>query len=150
MLNYFKENKLVRYAEEQPHDWQEAIRVASQSLIDNGFITVEYVDEIIQNVITNGPYIIIAEQIAMPHAAGDSPGVLGTGISFTKFPQEVLFKNEETDEIQPATLFFTLAAKDAESHLDNITRLMDLLMDEEKVEALMASSSLTDFDQLLN
>lgn len=150
MLNYFKENKLVRYSEKQPHDWQEAIRVASQSLIDNGYITVEYVDEIIQNVITNGPYIIIGEQIAMPHAAGDSPGVLGTGISFTKFPQEVLFINEETDEIQPATLFFTLAAKDAESHLDNITRLMDLLMDEEKVEALIASSSLTEFDQLLN
>lgn len=148
MLKYLKENDLAQYIDVKPSDWQEAITISCEKLINKNLITPNYVQEIIQNIIEHGPYIIIGEQIAMPHAAADSPGVLGTGIAFTKFEEPVIFYDEETQEERPATLFFTLAAKDANAHLDNITQLMDLLMDESKVEELMKSRSIDDFNQL--
>lgn len=150
MLKYFKENNLVNYVIEQPDSWQEAVRISCQTLVNKEIITEEYVDEIINNIVINGPYIIIADQIAMPHAAADSPGVKGTAVAYTKFPEEVIFYNEETDEELPATLFFTLAAEDAEAHLQNITKLMDLLLDEEAVEKLLETESLADFEKLLD
>ena len=149
MLKYFKENQLVHYETKQPANWQEAVRLSSQMLINKDLITSEYVDEIIRNVENNGPYIVIAEQIAMPHAAADSLGVKGTGISFTKFPDPVMFKDAETGETIPAILFFTLAAKDSESHLENIMNLMDLLMDEATVQSLLETQTMADFNVLL-
>lgn len=149
MLKYFKENSLVNYIAEQPNDWKEAIRLSCQQLVEQGYITEEYVEEIVENVVKFGPYIVIADQIAMPHAEGNSPGVKGTAIAFTKFPNEVIFHDAETGEDRPATLFFTLAAEDAEAHLNNITQLMDLLMEEENVEALLATRTLEDFDKLI-
>ena len=150
MFNYFKENGLVNYAEYQPKDWQEAIKISCQLLIDKDIITEGYVDEIIENVVKHGPYIVIADQIAMPHAAADSPGIKGTAIAFTKFPEAVYFKDTESGDDIPATLFFTLAAENADAHLENITNLMDLLLDEEAVEALLVSTTLEDFDKLLD
>lgn len=149
MLKYLKENNLAQYIDVKPSDWQEAIKISCEKLINKNLVTPNYVQEIVQNIIKHGPYIIIADQIAMPHAAADSPGVLGTGISFTKFKDPVVFYDEETKEERPAKLFFTLAAKDADAHLENITQLMDLLMDEDKVEGLMNSESLDDFNQLI-
>lgn len=149
MLEYFDKHGLVKYVQNQPETWQEALQLSCQSLIEQGLITEEYVDEIIQNVKDNGPYIVIADQVAMPHAMSNSPGVTGTGISFTKFPKPVIFHDEATGEDKPATLFFTLAAKNAEEHLENITHLMDLLMDEETVAALLETKTIEDFKKLI-
>lgn len=44
MLKYFKENHLVNYVTEQPKDWQEAIRVSCQQLVNQGYITEEYIE----------------------------------------------------------------------------------------------------------
>ncbi|MDO4670439.1 MAG: PTS sugar transporter subunit IIA [Aerococcus sp.] len=150
MLKYFKENQLVQYVEKQPKDWQEAVRVSCQPLIEGHYITDDYANEIVNNVVEHGPYIVIADQIAMPHALAESPGVLGTGISFTKFQEPVHFYDEKLGEDKYATLFFTLAAKDADSHLKNIQDLMELLMNEEAVAALLATHSKADYEQVLS
>lgn len=148
MLDYFKEHGLVNYVSEQPENWEQAVQISCQMLIDRGLITEDYVNEIVNNVHENGPYIVIADQIAMPHASADSPGVLGTGISFTKFPSEVVFHDKETGEDKPATLFFTLAAKNPDEHLQNIMNLMELLMNEEVVGELLKTNSIEEFNQV--
>ncbi|WP_311436622.1 PTS sugar transporter subunit IIA [Fannyhessea vaginae] len=149
MLKYFYDNNLVYYAEKQPQDWKEAIRMSCKPLLDNHMIEPAYVDTIVQNVVDNGPYIVIVPGIAMPHALATAPGVLGTGIAFTKFEAPVTFYDPATKEEPQAQLFFTLAAKDSDEHLKNIQRLMDLLMDEEKVGQLKATHSLEDYKKLL-
>ena len=149
MLNYFKENDLVLYSQEQPATWEEAIRISCEKLLEKELITEQYVDEIIKSVNTHGPYIVIVPQVAMPHAQPDSESVLGTGISFTKFPEEIQFYDEEYEEDKPASLFFTLAAKDSEAHLENIANLIELLEDEELCKKLLETDTLEDFDQLV-
>ncbi|WP_124059496.1 PTS sugar transporter subunit IIA [Vaginisenegalia massiliensis] len=142
MLQYFKQAGLVQYVDQQPKTWQEAIQMSCRLLLEQGYITQDYVDEIISCVQEYGPYICIAPHVAMPHASENSQGVLGTGIAFTKFPEAVKFLDESTNEIKEAQLFFTLAAKDSQAHLQNISNLMELLMEEDKVEALMTTSSM--------
>lgn len=149
MLNYFKENDLVYYPETQPADWKEAIRMSCYKLESHGFITDQYIQEIIESVEKHGPYIVIVPQVAMPHAQATSEGVLGTAISFTKFVEPVVFYDEEYDEDKPSTLFFTLAAKNPDEHLENITKLMELLGDEGVIEKLLETETLEDFGQLI-
>ena len=149
MLNYFKENNLMHYPSKQPENWEEAIRISCEKLVENNYITESYIDEIIDSVYEYGPYIVIVPQVAMPHAKPDNPGVLDTGISFTKFPREVNFVDLNKNEVLPATLFFTLAAKNSDEHLKNIMELMELLNDEEMIPKLLETNSLKDYKKLL-
>ncbi|MDO5088542.1 MAG: PTS sugar transporter subunit IIA, partial [Leptotrichiaceae bacterium] len=61
-------------------NWQEAISETGHMLVKNKNATSDYVSEMIGLVEKHGPYIIIDEGIAMPHA-GISENVLKTGVS---------------------------------------------------------------------
>lgn len=149
MLDYFKENDLVHYSQEEPTSWEEAIKISCMKLIKHNFITDEYVNEIINSVKKHGPYIVILPQVAIPHADSKVSGVLGTGISFTKFPNEVIFYDEKLNEKKKATLFFTLAAKNSEEHLENIVKLTDLLQDQTMIKKLLETNTIEEYNRLL-
>jgi PTS system ascorbate-specific IIA component len=147
MLKYFYDNDLIRLCEKTPETWQKAIELSCQTLIEKKLITQQYVDEIITCVQKYGPYIVIVPGVAMPHSSQDSEGVLGTAISFTKMPQDVVF--EEGNEEKKARLFFTLAAKNSEEHVENISKLSEMLMTEGLIEALLAVESMADYRQVM-
>jgi PTS system ascorbate-specific IIA component len=147
MLKYFYDNDLIRLCEKTPETWQKAIELSCQTLIEKKLITQQYVDEIITCVQKYGPYIVIVPGVAMPHSSQDSEGVLGTAISFTKMPQDVVF--EEGNEEKNARLFFTLAAKNSEEHVENISKLSEMLMTEGLIEALLAVESMADYRQVM-
>ncbi|NYS23022.1 PTS sugar transporter subunit IIA [Leuconostoc sp. DB-1] len=148
MLKYFHDNDLVRIYDETPQDWREALRIASENLKEKEIITDAYINEIIKNVEVNGAYIVIVPGVVMPHALATGPGVLGTGIGFAKFSEMVSF--EEGNPEKQGKLFFTLAAKNEEQHLENIQNLMALLMIDGMIEALSNIETLDDFNQVMN
>ena len=59
--------QLVRF-EKSAKDWEDAIRIATKDLLAGGYIKESYVDGIIDCVKEFGPYIVIAPDIALPHA----------------------------------------------------------------------------------
>ncbi len=128
---------------ESVDNWQKAIKLASQSLIDNGNIKPQYVDAIIETTNKNGPYYILTDGMAMPHARPEN-GVIKTGISFLKVTNGVKFDNVE----KKVYLLFTLAAEDANGHQDAIAQLADFLDDEEKMKKLI-EENLTE-EEILN
>lgn len=148
MLKYFHDNDLVRIYDETPQDWREALRIASENLKEKEIITDAYINEIIKNVEVNGAYIVIVPGVVMPHALATGPGVLGTGIGFAKFSEMVSF--EAGNPEKQGKLFFTLAAKNEEQHLENIQNLMTLLMTDGMIEALSNIETLDDFNQVMN
>ena len=91
-----------------------------------------YKEEIIKNVEELGPYIVLAENIAMPHARAEQ-GVLKTQFSVTLFREPVWFDSKE----MPARLFVTLAAADPDSHQDALVVLSELLDDEDTVAKML-------------
>lgn len=113
-------------------NWREAIRIAVKPLEEHGYVESRYKEEIISNVEKMGPYIVIAENIALPHARPEQ-GVLKTQIGVTLFRKNVVFEGKD----MPARLFVTLAAKDSNSHLDALMEISELLSDEATVEKIL-------------
>ncbi len=148
MLNYFFENGLVKYSNKKITDWKEAIRESCQLLLEKQLIGQTYVEEIIQCIEKYGPYIVIVPQVAMPHSSEESEGVFGTAISFTKMKEPIQFESEEG--AKSAILFFTLAAKDAEAHMENIQNLSELLMTEGLIESLMRTNSMKEYQAVMH
>lgn len=147
MLKYFYDNDLIHFCEETPLNWQEAVRLSCQTLLDKEIISQKYVDEIIDCIEKYGPYIVLVPGVAMPHSSEDSEGVFGTAISFTKMKEEVVF--EEGNPEKNAKLFFTLAAKNSEEHVENISKLSEMLMTEGLIEALLAVSTIEEYQQVM-
>lgn len=147
MLNYFFDHQLIRYSDKVITDWREAIRESCLLLLDQKIIDETYVAEIIHCVEEYGPYIVIVPQVAMPHSSENSKGVFGTAISFTKMKQPVRFESDDGEKF--ATLFFTLAAKQVEEHMENIQKLSELLMTEGLIDRLMATNSIEDYQAVM-
>lgn len=115
--------------------WEEAIKESAAPLRKDGNITEQYIEDMIQNVHTNGPYIVIVPGIAMPHAQNEG-GVIKTGVSLLKLDEAVSFPQEKK-----VNLLFTLAAEDTSGHLDLISDLSSLLIEDEVREKLEQSNS---------
>lgn len=119
--------------------WEDAIRESYQPLLKDGTVENIYVDAVVECVKTYGPYIVIAPNIAMPHSTQGAQGCNGTAITFMKVKDEVDF--DPNDPEKKARLFFSLAATDADKHLENIQQLMETLMNEEIVDALLGADT---------
>ena len=120
---------------EKANDWREAIKISVQPLEQSGYVKSCYKDGIIENVEKLGPYIMIADEIAMPHARPEQ-GAIETQIGITLFREGVRFDGKETT----ARLFVTLAAKDSDSHVDALVKISELLSDDETVEEILEAS----------
>ena len=120
---------------EKANDWREAIKISVQPLEQGGYVKSCYKDGIIENVEKLGPYIMIADEIAMPHARPEQ-GAIETQIGITLFREGVRFDGKETT----ARLFVTLAAKDSDSHVDALVKISELLSDDVTVEAILEAS----------
>ena len=120
---------------EKANDWRQAIKISVQPLERGGYVKSCYKDGIIENVEKLGPYIMIADEIAMPHARPEQ-GAIETQIGITLFREGVRFDGKETT----ARLFVTLAAKDSDSHVDALVKISELLSDDETVEEILEAS----------
>ncbi len=113
----------------QVDSWEEAIKIASRPLLEKGYIEPRYIDTMISKVNELGFYIVLSEDVAMPHSRPED-GVLKMGMSLLKLDTPAKFGN---NNIQ---IVITLAAKDNESHIDALTNLVELLNDDEKIKKI--------------
>lgn len=124
-------------------DWKEAIRVAAMPLLHKGDINGNYVEAMIQNVIEHGPYIVIMPDVAMPHARVEE-GSYTTATSILKLCNGVMFPQEK--EVH---LIIVLSAKDSGAHMQLLSDMVDVFMDEEKMKAILACNDTETIRKLL-
>lgn len=134
MLREFVEKKHYKFAKEAGN-WEEAVRMSCQSLEADNTVEANYKEDIIACIKKYGPYIIIMPDVAMPHSQEGATGVHKTAIAFMKLEKPVSF--EPGDPEKDARLFFTLASCDSQQHLDNMSRLSEILSNEEVVAELL-------------
>ncbi|MCM8710153.1 PTS sugar transporter subunit IIA [Clostridium sp. SYSU_GA19001] len=120
---------------EEAASWEEAIKIAAAPLKEKGYIKEEYISAMLQNVVNNGPYIVIMPGLAIPHSRPEH-GVIKTGMSLLKLLKSVKFPEDKEIE-----LIIVLAANDSEVHLELISELTNLLMEEEAIKKLFSSKS---------
>jgi len=121
-------------------NWQDAVRGCCHSLIADGSITAEYAEAIIENILEYGPYIVITDDLAIPHTKINARGVLKNAICFTKVHRAVEFS--PGDPSKNARLIFTLAANDMDSHYENMERLGEMLLNPEALSGLQEADDL--------
>jgi len=118
-------------------DWEDAIIKTSKRLLNKGAIEQSYIDAMTRVVKENGPYIVIGKHIALAHSRPEF-GVNEMGLTFATLNPPVNFG---ADGMDPIKLVITLAAPDANAHVDLLGELAEILMDEEKAEALFEAAS---------
>ncbi|PFA63057.1 hypothetical protein CN378_18660 [Bacillus sp. AFS015802] len=145
MLNELLTEQTIQL-KERVTSWEEAIRIASEPLVDQQSIRPDYVDAMITNVKELGPYIVIAPNIAIPHARPET-GVEQLGMSFLRLEEPVYFSEKEKHRAQ---LIIVLAAIDNQTHLKALAQLTELLSNESNVERLIAASDQETVIELIN
>lgn len=126
--------------------WEDAVKAACTPLIRQGLVEQAYADSIVENVAENGPYIFIAPHICMPHSKRTDL-VHQAAVSFVKINRPVCY--DESDPEMGAELFFAIAVKELNAHLDVMMDLADVFDDDETVQALLDAKTKEDFDKLL-
>lgn len=123
--------------------WQKAIETAAAPLLKDGSIQQSYINAMIQNVEKNGPYIVILPNFAIPHAKPEN-GVKETSMALLKLEKPVLFP-----ENKPVQLLIVLAPLHPDVHLELMSELTDLLIDEDTLNKLFAASTKPQIEELL-
>lgn len=124
---------------------EEAIRIAGQLLVDGELAEQTYVEAMVESFKKNGPYFVLAPQIALPHARPED-GVKEASVSFVRLKNPVVFGNPANDPVQ---LVFGLGASSSDEHLQILQKLMLLLGNPENVEKLKKVTNYDEINQLI-
>ncbi|PSV09658.1 PTS sugar transporter subunit IIA [Photobacterium leiognathi] len=106
--------------------WEQAIKIGTDMLIASGAIQPSYHDAIIQSVKTLGPYIVIAPQLALPHARPEN-GVNRTAFALVTLQQPIVFDGED----EPVDVLITLAGSSSDEHMEGLLEVTQIIDDEE-------------------
>lgn len=128
------------------YTWQQSIALAGSALQAQGATTAAYTREMIETVLEHGPYIVIAPGIALAHAR-PSRAVLRPALSLVTLGHPVCFGAEKND---PVDLVFGLAATDANSHLDLMRHLAQILSDDTAITRLRAAQNFQQIQGILS
>lgn len=137
-----KENILIV---DSVQDWRDAIRLACEPMINSGSIEPRYVEAIFESTEKNGPYYVLAPDIAMPHA-GSNDGVIKSQLGLMVLRKPVKFSEDGFD----VRLIFTLAAKDTSSHLETLSALSDVFSNNELVNKLIEARNPNEIIEILS
>ncbi|MCL2594967.1 MAG: PTS sugar transporter subunit IIA [Promicromonosporaceae bacterium] len=127
-------------------DWREAVRLAGGALTAQGVAAAVYTDEMIAAIEELGPYVVIAPGFALAHSR-PSPAVNHTGISWVSLAEPVEFGAGEND---PVRLIVGLAATDHNGHLDIMSALSEVLMDDDLLAAALDANNPAEVRALLS
>ncbi len=121
----------------EANNWEEAVRIAGGLLVKTEAVEEKYVEAMVSSVKELGPYIVIADGIAMPHARPES-GALKVGMSLITLKNPVEFGDEECE---PVKLIIAFSAVDSSTHLKALSQLMVLLEDEDAIDKILNSNN---------
>ena len=105
---------------EQVDSWKEMIQTASAPLLSRGVIQNSYVQEMIHLVDEYGPYILLANSVAVAHAKPEH-GAFRLGLSFLIVKRDVPF-----DEVSSLRYLFVLSDAAHDKHLNVLHEILQL------------------------
>ena len=127
------------------NDWKEAIEKGVSLLEKEGIVNRSYQTAIINNFYELGPYMVIAPGIVLSHARPET-GVNNNGISILTLEEPVEFGSELND---PVKLIITLAAKDNIGHLSSLSKLMEILMNNEDLNSIINANKVEEVIEII-
>ena len=127
-------------------NWEEAVRLAYEPLVQHHYITQNYVEETVRSVKIVGPYIVITKHVALPHTKPECGALsIALGIGVLKSP--VKFGNQDND---PVKYIFSLSAIDNQTHLTAMAELLELFNQKSFFEKLDIANNSREIMEYLN
>ncbi len=126
-------------------NWQQAIKLSCAALIEKEAIQPSYIEAIFRSHEELGPYYVVGPGIAMPHARPED-GVKQMALGLTVIREGVNFNSEEND---PVKLLVTLAATDSNSHVDAISQLAELFMNDKHVKDICCAENVAQIIEII-
>lgn len=123
--------------------WEDAIRIASEPLLRDQSIEMEYVEQMIESVNENGPYIVLMDYFALPHAKAGI-GVNELSMSLLKLENPVDLKGNQVK------VFLVLAAIDNKSHLKALKKVSEKLANQENYDQFIWGSLAETYSMLID
>ena len=125
-------------------DWREGVRVSLDPLVKGGYAEQRYADNVVKDIESVGPYVVLTDDIALIHARPEE-GAIKTQMGLLLLRKPVQFEGSDSC----VTLLFALSAEDPNSHVDAIKVLATFCMDESKVARLKESETSEEIYHLL-
>lgn len=125
-------------------DWEDAIALAAEPLLDKSYINDNYVAEMINRVKDLGPFINLGKGVAIPHARPED-GVSELGMAMLILKEPVLLLNDT----QPVQVLIVIAAVDNETHLSALAHLTNILREDESIETIKKANVFNDVKHIL-
>ncbi|WP_188454893.1 PTS sugar transporter subunit IIA [Virgibacillus oceani] len=140
----FLDEKLVAVGVEASNA-REAIEEAGKLLLKEGLVEDSYIKAMVNAYNENGPYFVLAPQIAIPHARPED-GVKEASVSFVQLKKPIAFGHTSNDPVQ---LVFGLGASSSDEHLTLLKKLTSLLNNPKNVEKLTNARDYASIEQIL-
>lgn len=122
--------------------WEEAIELASQPLLKCNRISEYYIDSMIKRC-QYDPYIVIAPNTAIPHAAPEE-GVNEISMSLLRLRKGVTFAKDYSIQ-----LVFIIAALDKDRHLRALTQLLRLVRNDQDRQQIINAKSVYEIHEIM-
>lgn len=124
-------------------DWREGIRLAAEPMKKKGIISDGYIKSMIETVEKLGAYIVVTEDIAIPHAA---PGgnIYDFGITIVTFQEPITIIDRSGIKT-----FITFAMMGDANNRDIIMEIMELTEDEHFMELMYRAEDPQDIYQYI-
>lgn len=118
-------------------NWKEAVYLSASPMLENEYITRNYIEKIIDIVEIEGPYMLITKNVMLSHASSRD-GVLKNGLGIAVLKEPVCIGTHSNN---PVKFIFTLSILDQTSHFKAMSELVRLLSDSNFCEFLNTTSS---------
>lgn len=128
---------------DEVESWAEAISIASEPLLKKGMITEAYVEAMQRQYQTMSPYIVLRQNIAIPHAKPDE-GVNAIGMSLLKLKKGLHFEGNVNVHI-----VVVIAAVDKNQHFNALKQLLKLSGEKGEINSLIAMDHESEIYQII-
>lgn len=136
-----EDNILIK---QEADTWEEAIKMSGDILVRTGCVTEKYKDSMIENINKFGSYIVIEENIAIPHAQKDE-SVLKTGMGLIVLKKPVIFPNN-----RKVSILLSFSSFDNKEHLNALAELLELITNYNFVDNLLKTKSVKQILKYIN
>jgi len=125
-------------------DWRDSIRQCAEVLLKNGSITERYRNAMIAGIERNGPYVVLGNGFAVPHAGIDD-GARRTGFAFAVLKNPVDYGSS----LGKVKYVVCLSAVDAKSHMRAFMSLVNMISKEDFCSRLAKAASAQEIHDLI-
>ncbi|QRG86970.1 PTS sugar transporter subunit IIA [Bulleidia sp. zg-1006] len=128
-MNYLISPQYV-LVKDKTESWQEALELASKPILDDKKIVKQYIEEMKNSVIQNGPYMVLTDYFALMHAKPSQ--------YVNEQAMSLLVLKEAVDLLgKPVKIMLVLATKDNHSHLESLQKIVSIFGNQKYFECIL-------------